>query len=317
MYELARDTLTQLTFDAAEDRNPVWTPDGRRIVFASDRAKANVYNIYWVNADGTGEVARLTDSPNAQKPLSWHPSGKFLAFHEAGAAAADLMILPMEGDSAHGWKAGAPTLFLSTPANEAAPMFSPDGRFIAYTSTEGGSNYEIYVRPFPGPGGKWRVSTTGGTYPVWSAATHELLFANYLDPTPSKIMAAPYTVVGDSFQIETPKVWSPTSVQKLSTTNWAYDLHPDGKRIAAAAVTDQSNTVQDKVVFFFNFSEYLAKIAPGKKSDARRALRVERDRIALSTRKTRWRSSATTLTTAPSRPRPPDAAPPSGRPSAT
>jgi serine/threonine-protein kinase len=111
-------------------------------------------------------------------------------------------------------------VFLSTPANEAVPAFSPDGRFIAYTSTEaGGSNYDIYVRPFPGPGGKWRVSTTGGIYPVWYATTHELLFANYLDPPPSKIMAAPYVVVGDSFQVETPKAWSPTSVQKASTTN--------------------------------------------------------------------------------------------------
>ena len=100
---------------------------------------------------------------------------------------------------------------------------------------------------------------------MWSATTHELLFANYLDPTPSKIMAASYVVVGDSFQVETPKVWSPTSVQKASTTNSAYDLHPDVKRIAASAVADQGNTVQDKVVFFFNFAEYLAKIAPLKK----------------------------------------------------
>jgi WD40-like Beta Propeller Repeat len=70
-------------------------------------------------------------------------------------------------------------------------MFSPDGRFIAYTSTEaGGSTWDIYVRPFPGPGGKWRISTTGGIYPAWSATTHELLFANYLDPTPSKCRAA-------------------------------------------------------------------------------------------------------------------------------
>jgi serine/threonine-protein kinase len=267
VYELARDTLTQLTFDAAEDRNPVWTPDGRRIVFNSDRAKAGVYNLYWVNADGTGEVTRLTDSPNSQRPFSWHPSGKFLAFYENRAAtSADLMMLPMEGDATRGWKPGTPTVFLSTPAAEVGPMFSPDGRFVAYFSTEaGGGTFDVYVRPFPGPGGKWRISTTGGIYPEWSATTHELLFANYLDPTPSKIMAAPYVVVGDSFQVQTPKVWSPTSVQKASTTNSAYDLHPDGKRIAAVAVVDQGSTLQDKVVFFFNFAEHLSKIAPGKK----------------------------------------------------
>src|SRR4029079_5422161 len=80
VYAWARDTLTQLTFDPGRDRMPVWTPDGRRVVFASDRAKAGVFNIYWVNADGTGEVTRLTDSPASQSPRSWDPSGRFLAF---------------------------------------------------------------------------------------------------------------------------------------------------------------------------------------------------------------------------------------------
>ena len=267
VYEFARSTLTQLTFDAAEDRNPVWTLDGRRIVFNSDRAKAGVPNLYWVSADGTGEVTRLTDSPNFQRPYSWHPSAKFLAFYEGRTAtSADLMMLPMEGDAVRGWTPGTPTVFLSTPAAEAGPVFSPDGRFIVYFSTEaGGSTYDVYVRPFPGPGGKWRISTTGGIYPEWSATTRELLFLNYLDPAPSKIMAAPYTIVGESFHNETPKVWSPTSVQNTSTTNSGYDLHPDGKRIAAAAVVDQGYTVQDKVVFVFNFAEYLSKIAPRKK----------------------------------------------------
>jgi hypothetical protein len=266
VYDWARDTLAQLTFDPGEDRHPVWTPDGRRVVFASDRAKAGLSNLYWVNADGTGEVMRLTDSPDSQWPFSWHPSGKFLAFNSGrGGASIDLLILPMEGDAARGWTPGTPTVFLGTPATEAAPMFSPDGRWIAYTSTEAGSTFDVYVRPFPGPGGKWRISTAGGIYPRWSPSTHELLYQNYLDPTPSKIMAAPYAVVGESFRSETPKLWSPTSVQGANPTNEAYDLHPDGKRIAAAAVPDQGRVVRDHVVFVFNFAEYLAKIAPGKK----------------------------------------------------
>ena len=87
VYDWARDTLTQLTFDAGNDRYPVWTPDGKRIVFGSDRAKQGVLNLYWVNADGTGEPTRLTDSPNSQQPVSWHPSGKFLALSRECAAA--------------------------------------------------------------------------------------------------------------------------------------------------------------------------------------------------------------------------------------
>jgi len=261
VYEWARDTLTQLTFDPGEDRAPVWTPDGRRIVFASNRAKAGVSNLYWVNADGTGDVTRLTDSPETQIPWSWHPSGKFLAFlANRGATGNDLMILSMEGDATRGWTPGKPTVFLSTPANETAPMFSPDGRWIAYYSNEAPGNFDVYVRPFPGPGGRWRVSTAGGAYPRWSTTMHDLLFLT----ASGKVMVARFAVVGDSFRADTPQIWSPTSVRGGSNTNISYDVHPDGKRLAAAAAQDQAS-VQDKVVFVFNFADYLRKIAPGTK----------------------------------------------------
>ena len=82
VYEWARDTLTQLTFDPSQDRGPVWTPDGQRVLFSSDRAKPGVTNLYWVNADGTGDVTRLTDSSQNQVGTSWHPNGKFVSFME-------------------------------------------------------------------------------------------------------------------------------------------------------------------------------------------------------------------------------------------
>src|SRR5262249_48758082 len=144
-------------------------------VFASYRDKS-LRNLYWQRADGTGEIQRLTQSPNSQYPSSFHPSGKYLAFDENSAETAfDLMILPIEGDETSGWKPGKPTVFVKSMAAEREPMFSPDGRWIAYYSDESG-NYEVYVRPFPGPGGKWQISTTGGTYPVWSRTRHELLY---------------------------------------------------------------------------------------------------------------------------------------------
>ncbi len=253
VYDWARDTLTQLTFDPGADRIPVWTPDGRRIVFASDRGKAGVSNLYWVNADGTGEVTRLTDSPNPQIPASWHPSGRFLAFQETRPALGpDLMLLSMEGDAARGWTPGKSSVFLSTPANESSPMFSPDGRWIAYGSSEAGD--DVYVRPFPGPGGKWRVSTEGASFPHWSAAAHELLFVSQ-----GRVMTTSYSVVGDAFRADKPQVWSPTRI--VSAGTYMYDIHPDGRRLALARSTDQ-NAVQDKVVFVFNFADYLRKIAP-------------------------------------------------------
>ena len=257
VYEIARDTLTQLTFDPGNDTVPVWTPDGKRIAFGSDRGgKPFTRSLYWVNSDGTGEVMRLTESPDDQRPLSWHPSGKFLAF---ATASGDVLILPMEGDAARGLRPGTPATFLATPSAEYAPMFSPDGRFIAYMGNEsGGTAYDLYVRPFPGPGGPWRISTDGGIWPRWSRTAPELLYMSG-----DKVMVAPYAVVGDSFRADKPRLWSKTPIRSSSGDSY-YDLHPDGKRLAVAA-TENRDVVRDHVVFAFNFFDYLRKIAPAKK----------------------------------------------------
>ena len=228
-------------------------------MFASDRTKPGTFNLYWVNADGTGEVTRLTDSPTSQIAGSWHPSGKFLAFQEDhGATGLDLMVLPMEGDAKRGVTPGKPTVFLGMTAAQTNPMFSPDGRWIAYRSNEGDLD-DIFVRPFPGPGGKWRVSTERGTYPKWSTTAHELLFLNNQN---LKVMFSPYAEVGDSFRADKPQIWSPTGIRSTRAGNGAYDLHPDGKRLAVAGAQDQGTAVQDKVVFVFNFADYLRRIAP-------------------------------------------------------
>jgi len=220
-----------------------------------------VSNLYWANSDGTGEVARLTDSANGQVPFSFHPNGKFLAFMENnGTSNWDLMILPIEGDATKGWTSGKPTVFLSTSAVEVFPVFSPDGRWIVYCSNEaGGASFDVYVRPFPGPGGRFRVSTEGGIFPHWSATSNELVFLNQ-----NKVMFATYKVVGDSFQPDKPQVWSPTGIVSMGTSP-PYDLHPDGKRLALVAAKEQADVVHDQVVVISNFFDYLWKIAPGKK----------------------------------------------------
>ena len=258
VYEWARDTLTRLTFDPTQDRNPVWTPDGRRIVFASARGDKLTSNLYWQRADGTGDVQRLTESKNLQYPSSWHSSGKFLAFYENSPQTGwDLMMLPMEGDEASGWKPGKPTAFLNSPAAEMEPVFSPDGRWLAYGSNESGRS-EVYVRPFPGPGGKWQISTGGGTNAIWSRARRELFF----ETPDQRLMVVSYSVDGDSFRADKPRLWSDARFEVRTRLYRNVDLHPDGERFALATVPDaQSAPRQDKVVLVFNFFEELRRIA--------------------------------------------------------
>jgi serine/threonine-protein kinase len=260
IYDWQRDTLSRLTFDPADDTEPMWTADGRRIAFASKRGDGAAYNIYWQFADGTGSVQRLTESKNHQFPFAWHPDGKHLIFDEiiTSGVKRDLMVLPMEGNETSGWKAGKPTVFSSTPFYETNPALSPDGSWLAYDSNESGQP-EVYVRPFPGPGGKWQISSGGGAYPVWSRTKHELFYG-----TPGlQIIVAPYSVAGGEFAAEKPRLWSPGHFTQGAFQR--YDLHPDGQRFAVSAAPAAQFDSKGKVVFVFNFFEELRRIAPASK----------------------------------------------------
>jgi serine/threonine-protein kinase len=259
IYEWARDTLSRLTFDPATDQKPVWTPDGRRVTFGSTRADPATPNLYWQRADGTGDTVRLTESRHPQQPGSWHPSGRSLVFEEQSPQTGyDLMILPMEGTEASGWKPGTPTVYLSSPFAEREPMFSPDGRWLAYVSNESGSD-EVYVRPFPVAGGKWQVSTGGGDFPTWSRTANELFYG-----LAGQVMVTTYTADDDAFRSDKPRLWVKGRVQGRGL-NRMFDLHPDGTRVALALVEEAPGVKQDKLTFLFNVFDELRRIGTVEK----------------------------------------------------
>ena len=251
VYAWERDTLTRLTFDAASEGDPVWSPNGEGLVFRSTRESPG--NLYWKRADGSGEVQRLTESRNLQTPASWHPTGNFLAFLENDPETNfDIRILPLEGDQRSSWKPGQATTFLSAPFEELFPAFSPDGRWLAYQSNESGQR-EIYVRPFPGPGGKWQISSGGGQIPIWSENGKELF---YLSPA-RQIMVATYSAEGESFGASKPRLWSEGRIADRSFAR-EYDLHPDGERFAVLmAAEEQKEEKRDHVILIENFFELL------------------------------------------------------------
>ncbi len=257
--DLDRDTPSRLSFLPGTNDHPVWTPDGKNIVFRSQNAAAP--GLYVIRSDGSGEAKRLTESKPPEFPNSFSPDGKRLAIHQAGnGGAMDIFTVPVEADSgpgALGVRLGKAELFLGTPFAEVFPAFSPDGRWLAYSSNESGT-MEVYVRPFPGPGGRWQVSTGGCRYPLWSRDGRELLFQT-LD---RRVMAVTYTAKGDSFAAGKPRLWTETRLRGIANF-YTYDLAPDGKRLAAFVANDASaEKPPTHLTFLLNFFDELRRKAP-------------------------------------------------------
>jgi len=255
VYDWQRDTMTRLTFDGKAGF-PVWTPDGRYIVFETMGVGMSV-----IRSDGAGKAQTLTQSKTRQIPSSFTPDGKRLAFSERDMKKPgdNLWTVPVESDGA-GLRAGKPEVFLETPADKGGPAFSPDGRWLAYDSTESGSP-QVYVRAFPDKGGKWQISNSGGQLPMWSRG--DLFF----EAPDQHIMAAAYTVKGDSFVAGKPRQWSEKAIGGFLTSR-SLDLAPDGKRVVALMPASEgkgSPEVQNHVVFLENFFDELRRRVPGGK----------------------------------------------------
>ena len=264
VYDWERDSLIRLTNDTALDTRPVWSPDGRRIIFGSTRGDNHAANLYWIRADGTGEVHRLTTTSESQLPDSM--SGKWVAYHEGdiGGGPQRAMAIPLEGDD---WTPGPPKLIYSGSATSLQAMLSPDGQWVAIGTIESGRGH-VYVQPFSGGGDRVASSGIGAVAPVWSLHKPELVFA--MPGTAAKpgvtIMSVPYSTAGGTFKPEKPREWSSARVTFPPIGIWGgpMPLHPDGERIAIASLAPAGPAAAptvDHVGIVFGFFDELRRVA--------------------------------------------------------
>ena len=235
VYEFARGTFIRLT-TAGSNSRPTWYPDGKRVTFKSFREGA--FTIAQRLADGSGTEQRLITNRYSLVPGSWSPDGNVLAFQQSTASGnGELWTLPMNGDR-------TPKPFLQTSWTAWGPGFSPDGHWIAYTADESGRS-EVYVMPYPGPGGKWQVSSDGGEEPRWSQSG-ELFYRNGTKWMAVRVHTSP------AFSAEKPQVMFEGNY--INVMGIEYDVAPDGKHFVMIEANEPNSppTELNVVVNWFN-----------------------------------------------------------------
>jgi eukaryotic-like serine/threonine-protein kinase len=250
VYEIARGIQTRFTFDPSADIGPLWSPEGDRIIFSSNRK--GHYDLYMKSTAGTAPEELLSDFGGRDKfAEDWSSDGKYVIVTTSGDSKAkfDEWILPMEGDR-------KPVPFLTTEFNERGGVFSPDMRWIAYVSDESGKD-EVYVRPFTGPGtqnssaatGKWQVSTNGGGGAFWRGDGKAIFYV-----VDTKIMLAEVKADGPTFEVT--KVGQYMDMQAKQQISFL-SMSSDGKKILGQITPAQEKSVPMTLVV--NWNEELRK----------------------------------------------------------
>ena len=245
LYDLPRETLSRFTFEGTSNQYPAWTPDGKRIAFRSN--KEGALNIYWQRADGSGGLERLIAADESQTPNSWSPDGEALAFMEITTPGQNIWVLRM-----HDRKAEPLT---GTAFVNGAPEFSPDGHWLAYISDESGRR-EVYVQAYPGPGGRWQISTDGGTEPHWNRNGRELFYRD------GDRMMAVEVATQPTFTFGRPRMLFEGSYEPTPVTFPNYDVSPDGQRFLMLKPAEQERTAATQINVVLNWTEELKRLVP-------------------------------------------------------
>jgi eukaryotic-like serine/threonine-protein kinase len=234
VYDIARSISTRLTFDPADETDPIWSPDGKHITFYSDRNSKN--GIFLKNADGTGSDEEIISYNSVIFPTSWSRDGKWIA--ATTDPKRDILIYSAEGKT-------APIVFLNTDFTEEEGRFSPDGKWILYMSDESGQQ-EVYVRPFPGPGGKWQISTNGVFYRAfWRGDGKEIYYIS----KDGKMMAAEVSASGNSFSVGEVKPLFDAFTKGVS---FFLDASKDGQKFLVVYNPIESNSSELTLVTNWN-----------------------------------------------------------------
>lgn len=226
--------MTRFTFDPGTDHWPVWSPDGGRIVL--DSGRTGTHNLFQKPFTTSAAEEQLLRSPLGQGVSDWSPDGRFILYGIVDPKNGwDLWLLPTAPGA-------QPQPFLATPFEERNGQFSPDGRFVAYESNEAGRG-EIYVRPFPGPGGQWQISTAGGVQARWRHDGRELY---YIAPD-GKLMAVSITVKGSgaaaTIEPGAPQPLFPSHISGYSIARQQYAVARDGRFLINVTTDDAGSPI--------------------------------------------------------------------------